>query len=73
MFGCEARGERCPLAFKVVRLDPTSLEMEPLITADEAQTAEMDFGGATGAIEVGENIWGGRFTGERIAVFSKPS
>ena len=63
VFGCEARGERCPLAFKV----------EPLITVDEAQATEIGFGGATGAIEVGESIWIGNFTGERIGVFSRPS
>ena len=69
VFGCEARGERCPLAFKVVRLDPTSLEVEPLIAVDEAQAAEQGFGGATGAIEVGQNVWVGSFTGERIGIF----
>jgi sugar lactone lactonase YvrE len=73
VFGCEARGERCPLAFKVVRVDPANLEVQPLIAMDEAQTAEIGFGGATGAIKVGGNIWVGSFTGERIAVFSKPS
>ena len=62
VFGCEARGERCPLAFKV----------EPLITVDEARATEIGFGGATGAIEVGESIWIGSFTGERIGVFSRP-
>jgi sugar lactone lactonase YvrE len=73
VFGCEARDERCPLAFKVVRLDPASLELEPLIAVDEAEATEMGFGGATGAIEVGGKIWIGSFTGERIGVFSRPS
>ena len=53
-------------------LDPTSLDMEPLITVDEAQATEIGFGGATGAIEVGESIWIDSFTGERIGVFSRP-
>jgi len=69
VFGCEARGERCPLAFKVVRIDPTSLEIEPLIAVDDAQAAEQGFGGATGALEVGRNLWVGSFTGERLGVF----
>jgi len=69
LFGCEARGERCPLAFKVVRLDPTSLEIEPLIAVDEARAAQQGFGGATGALKVGQDIWVGSFTGERIGIF----
>ena len=69
VFGCEARGECCPLAFKVVRLDPTNLEIEPLIAVDEAQAAEQGFGGATGALKVGQNIWVGSFTGERLGIF----
>ncbi len=28
LFGCEARGDRCPLAFRVGRLDPVSLAFE---------------------------------------------
>jgi SMP-30/Gluconolactonase/LRE-like region len=69
VFGCEARGEACPLAFKVVLLDPISLEMEALIAMSEHQALEAGFGGATGALEVGETIWVGSFTGERIGVF----
>lgn len=73
LFGCEARGDRCPLAFKVVRLDPTSLAIESLIAIDEAGAAAKGFGGATGAMQVGEQIWVGSFTGERIGIFSPQS
>jgi len=72
LFGCEARGEPCPLAFKVVRLDPANLEIVPLITVDEAEAAELEFGGATGALGVRNAIWVGSFTGERIAIFCQP-
>jgi sugar lactone lactonase YvrE len=73
VFGCEARGEPCPLAFKVVRLNPANLDVVPLITADEARAAELKFGGATGALEVRSKIWVGSFTGERIAIFANRS
>ncbi|WJR78870.1 hypothetical protein [Bradyrhizobium sp. NP1] len=71
LFGCVARGERCPLAFKVARLDPDSLDITPLIETDEHAAAESGFGGATGALEVGEAIWVGSFTGTRIGVFAR--
>ena len=71
MFGCEARGEACPLAFKVALLDPVSLEMESLIAMSQDEALEAGFGGATGALEVDESIWVGSFTGERIGVFSR--
>ena len=73
LFGCEARGDRCPLAFRVGRLDPVSLTFESLITMDEADAATEGFGGATGAMLVGEQIWVGSFTGQRIGVFSPRS
>jgi hypothetical protein len=73
LFGWEARGERCPLAYKVVLLDPESLAIKPLLGADDARAAIQGFGGATGALEVGQDIWVGSFTGERIAVFAQPS
>ncbi len=40
---------------------------------DEAGAATEGFGGATGAILVGEQIWVGSFTGQRIGVFSPRS
>lgn len=59
-----------PPAFDVVQLDPASLDVLPLISADAAGAAQMKFGGATGALMVGDSIWVGSFTGERIAVFA---
>ena len=74
VFGCGARGERCPLAFKVVRLEPESLAIEPLIVMDDSEATARGFGGATGALMVGDRIWVGSFTGQRIGILTaKPS
>ncbi len=54
-----------------VLLEPSGLQVEPLITMNENQAAEAGLGGATGALAVGESIWVGSFTGERIGVFSR--
>lgn len=69
VFGCVARGDRCPLAFRVVRLDPESLAMTDLIACDEATAVSQGFGGATGALAVDDKIWVGSFTGTQIGVF----
>jgi hypothetical protein len=69
VFGCEARGECCPLAFEIAELDPTSMTMEPLVEVNEALAAAIGFGGATGALDVGGELWVGSFTGGRIAKF----
>ena len=69
VFGCEARGEPCPLAFAVVRLDPDAMALTTLVRASQDQAVAMGFGGATGAIRVGPEIWVGSFTGERIALY----
>jgi hypothetical protein len=68
--GIAASSDGSTVAFKVVRLDPANLEIVPLITVDEAQAAELEFGGATGALGVRNAIWVGSFTGERIAIFA---
>jgi hypothetical protein len=71
LFGCEARGESCPLAFEVAVIDPGTLMLESKVSADEAQAKAWGFGGATGALEVGAELWVGSFTGERIAKFAQ--
>lgn len=70
VFGCEARGEPCPLGFDVVTLDPNTLGIAPLVRASENDAAAIGFGGATGALVVGDALWVGSFTGERIATFA---
>jgi hypothetical protein len=73
VFGCVARGERCPLAFEVVELDPETLTTVSRVAANETQAQLWSFGGATGALEVGDEIWVGSLTGERIAKFERSS
>ncbi len=70
VFGCEARGAPCPLAFSAVMLDPSTLSVTPLLNADETTAAMIGFGGATGAVQVGGELWIGSFTGHRLARFS---
>jgi hypothetical protein len=48
-----------------------SLQMKTLIMVGESEALEAGFGGATGALEVGESIWVGSFTGERIGILSR--
>jgi sugar lactone lactonase YvrE len=69
VFGCEARGEPCPLAFEMVHLDPSTLSVTSLVEVDEATAAAIGFGGATGALQVGHELWIGSFTGHRLARF----
>jgi hypothetical protein len=71
VFGCEARGEPCPLAFEVAVVDPDTLVLESKVRADEEQARAWGFGGATGALEVDAELWVGSFTGERIAKFAQ--
>lgn len=69
VFGCEARGEPCPLAFAAVHLDPSTLSVTSLVEIDEETAAAIGFGGATGALQVGHELWIGSFTGHRLARF----
>jgi hypothetical protein len=69
VFGCEARGDICPMAFEVVVVDPETLTLHSRVAADERQAREWGFGGATGALQVEDELWIGSFTGERIARF----
>lgn len=70
LFGWEARGEACPLAFEVAVIDPDGLTLKSRVSADQEQATAWGFGGATGALEVGSELWVGSFTGERIARFA---
>lgn len=72
VFGCEARGEACPLAYAAVRVAPASLEITPLLRVSHAEALAAGFGGATGALQVGAELWIASFTGERIARFPLP-
>jgi sugar lactone lactonase YvrE len=69
VFGCVAGGEPSPLAFGVAVLDPETLTVVSQIEVSEQLAAAWGFGGATGALQVGDDIWVGSYTGERIAKF----
>lgn len=53
----------CEVGFKVIAVDPVSLSIRPLL--DEPGSAA--FGGASAAIQVGNELWLGTFSGSRIA------
>ncbi len=69
VFGCEARGEACPLGYAAARVAPADLAVTPLLAVSHAEALAAGFGGATGALQVGPEIWIASFTGERIARF----
>ena len=73
VFGCEGRGEPCPLGFKVVRLAARDMAVWTLLDVDQRQATKLGFGGATGALEVDDQIWVASFTGEKIARFRASS
>lgn len=70
VFNCEAESRPCPMGFVVARIDPEALAVQPILTGDEPTYARTGFGGATGAIKIGETIWVGSFTGRRVARFT---
>ena len=62
LFSCEAG--RCPHDWAVVRLDPATMRVRPLVR--EPGTAA--FSDATGALQVGDEVWAGTYRGDRLAV-----
>ena len=71
LFGCVARGEQCPFGFEIAIVHPDTLTLETRVSVDHRQAIGWGFGGATGALEVGGELWVGSFTGERIAKFAR--
>ncbi len=57
----------CTVAFRVVRVDPKSLMVRTVVDA----LGSPEFGGATSAIVVGDQLWLGTFRGNRIARFKR--
>ncbi len=53
----------CPVGGKVVRLDPRTLALKTLVE----EPGNPDYGGTSGAILVGNEVWLGTFKGNRIA------
>lgn len=64
LFGCQARHLPCPLKFTVVEIDPVSLQFRLLV-----QGGNSTFGGGTGAVLVGRDLWVGSFQGDAIGRF----
>jgi hypothetical protein len=60
----EARAA-CPAAFKVLRIDPRTLESKELVNEPGSPL----FGLATGVAKVGNELWVSSVRGTRIAVF----
>lgn len=71
VFACEQDAGKCPMGFQLVTVDPETLEVHTVLDAGEEMFRATGFGGATGALQVGEQIWVGSFTGERIASFAR--
>lgn len=69
LFGCQSKPRRCPLGYRVTVVDAGTLAMRTLIASDDASSAKARFGGATGALQIGDRLWVGSFTGDRIASF----
>lgn len=64
LFGCQARREPCPLDFSVVEVNPRTLSVRFLMKGGDTT-----FGGASGALFVGKELWVGSFRGEVIGRF----
>ncbi|KQP94303.1 hypothetical protein ASF60_12660 [Methylobacterium sp. Leaf113] len=67
VFGCEAAGRPCPMAFTVVEVDPETLATRVVVRGGDSR-----FGGATGALGVGGEVWVASFTGQRVARYLRP-
>ncbi len=59
----ECRQARCPHDWAVVELDPATMQVTPLLRAPGTAA----FSDATGAIQVGDEIWVGTYRGDRLA------
>jgi hypothetical protein len=57
------------MGFAVATVDPVSLTVSSILRTDDAAAATIGFGGATGALQVGDEVWVGSFTGTRVARF----
>jgi hypothetical protein len=54
---------RCPHAWTVLKLDPATMKTTPVLHEEGADA----FSDATGALQVGDEIWVGTFRGDRLA------
>lgn len=63
--------EPCSRGYVVGVVDPVSLTVETLIAKDDRHAADDGFGSATSALAIGNDLWVGSFTGDKIAIFEK--
>jgi hypothetical protein len=73
VFTCGAEGRHCPMGFVVARINPETLAVQSLLSGDDGSFAQTGFGGATGAMQVGDEVWVGSFTGSCIARYALPA
>ena len=54
---------QCPHAWSVVKLDPKTMKITPVLH----ETGTLAFSDATGALQVGKEVWVGTYRGDRLA------
>ena len=54
----------CPHDWAVARLDPKTMQVTPLVS----RKGEEAFGDATGAVQLGRELWVGTYKGDRLAI-----
>jgi hypothetical protein len=54
---------RCPHPWTVVKLDPATMKITPVLHEEGTDA----FSDATGALQVGDELWVGTFRGDRLA------
>jgi len=57
---------RCPHAWTVLKIDPATMKTTPVLHEEGTEA----FSDATGALQVGDDIWVGTFRGDRLAYAS---
>jgi DNA-binding beta-propeller fold protein YncE len=64
VFGCfESKNERCTQPWRVLRWDTATMKLEPVLS----EAGNPEFGDATVALEMGNDLYIGTFRGDRIA------
>jgi len=66
VFGCfESHNTRCAQPWRVVKWDTTAMTLKPLLS----EAGNPEFGDATVALQIGDQMFVGTFRGDRIAYF----
>ena len=59
----DCKQERCPHDWAVAKLDPATMKITPVLR----ETGTQAFSDATGAVQVGDEVWVGTYRGDRLA------